>query len=62
MCLADWWTVISENDVDNSVENFMKIIIPSGDKHAPYKTINCQEKGAEWVTNDFLALTDAREF
>ncbi len=62
MCSADWFSVISETNVDNAAENFMNIILPIVDLHASYKTINSREKGADWSTADFLSLIDDREF
>ncbi len=62
MCQVNWLPVLDSRNVDTAAKNFMKLTLSVVDQHAPFKTINCRVKGAEWVSDDLLGLIDAREY
>ena len=59
---ADWSNVMNELSVDKCVEYFYNILLPIIDHHTPYQQINCKEEKPVWITNDFLALIDKRNY
>ena len=62
ICQIDWSDVINSTNVNEAIEKCISLFTPVIDRHARFKHINCYEKGAEWITDELLAMIDTRQY
>ena len=60
--LTDWSDILACHDANIAVDLFTKQFLQICETHAPMHTVNFRSNAPAWLTYDYLAHTDEREF